>query len=287
MMQKKIMVTGANGQVGKELKEISQNYSSCDFTFLSREDLPLENYNLQKEYFEVIKPDVLINCAAYTAVDKAEEFRDLAFLINGEAVGHLAATCHAYKTRMIHISTDYVFDGNSELPYREDDRVNPVNTYGASKLQGEILALKNNSDCCVIRTSWVYSTYGNNFVKTMLRLMEQKSEINVVNDQKGSPTYAGDLADVLVQIGISEQYVPGIYHYSNKGNISWYDFAREIANEIHSSCKINPISTSQYPTPAKRPFYSAMDLSKIEKVYGISPKPWKESLHQCLHKLNS
>lgn len=285
MMQKKIMVTGANGQVGKELRELSHNCPSCEFTFLSREDLPLENYNLQKEYFHILRPDILINCAAYTAVDKAEEFRDLAFLINGEAVGHLAEMCRDYKTRMIHISTDYVFDGNSIVPYKEDDSLNPVNTYGASKLQGEILALKNYNNCCIIRTSWVYSAYGNNFVKTMLRLMEQRTEINVVNDQIGCPTYAADLADVLVQIGLSEKYVPGIYHYSNQGSISWYDFAKEIAHEIHSSCKINPIPTSQYPTPAKRPFHSAMDLSKIEKVYGISPKPWKESLHLCLQRL--
>ncbi|MFZ9660471.1 MAG: dTDP-4-dehydrorhamnose reductase [Chitinophagaceae bacterium] len=284
-MRKKILVTGANGQVGKELRDISNTNLDCDYTFLSKEDLPIENFNLLHEFFRILQPDILINCAAYTAVDKAEEFRDLAFLINGEAVGQMAAICKEFNTRFIHISTDYVFEGNSIEPYKINDPLKPINTYGASKLEGELLAMTNNPDSSIIRTSWVYSSYGNNFVKTMLRLMGEQQSINVVSDQFGSPTYAADLAEVLLQIGLANQYVPGIYHYSNSGKISWFDFAQEIALKIQSSCKVNPIPTKDYPTPAKRPSNSTMDLEKIEKTYGIHPKPWKESLYTCLGKL--
>lgn len=278
----KILVTGANGQLGKEIKKFSTSFVQFEFVFLSREDMPIHHFGLVRNFFEAYKPQYCINCAAYTAVDKAESEKDLAFQVNGEAVGILAAVCKEYDVKFIHISTDYVFDGTLSVPYREDDVTNPQGVYGASKLEGETLALKFNSDSIIIRTSWVYSGFGKNFVKTMMRLMHDKNEISVVNDQVGSPTYAADLAEAILQIISSGKWVPGIYHFSNEGIISWYDFALAIKEKTNSNCTIHPISTSQYPTPAKRPAWSVLDKSKIQTVFGISLKNWKDSLSVCL-----
>ena len=284
-MRQKILVTGSNGQLGKELKKIETSFPQFDFTFLSREDLPVHHFEMVRSYFNVYHPQYLINCAAYTAVDRAESEKDLAFQINGEAVGVLAAICKKNYTKLIHISTDYVFDGTASTPYKEDSPTNPKSVYGTSKLEGEKQALQFNPDSLIIRTSWMYSEYGKNFVKTMLKLLQENEEISVVNDQVGSPTYAADLADVIMQIIASQNWKAGIYNYSNEGIISWYDFAVAIKELMGSNCRINPIPTSQYPTPAKRPAYSVLDSAKIQEVFSVKLREWKQSLGICISRL--
>lgn len=276
------MVTGSNGQLGKELQQLESSYPQFEFIFLSREDLPIHHFELVRNFFKGYHPQFLINCAAYTAVDRAETEKDLAFQVNGEAVGVLAAVCMEYGTKFLHVSTDYVFDGTSTVPYKEESPTNPQSVYGASKLEGEKEALHYNPESIIIRTSWVYSSYGRNFVKTMMKLMAEKEQLYVVNDQSGSPTYAADLADAIMQIIASGEWVPGIYHFSNEGVTTWFDFAETIRDLIQSSCKVNPIPTSSYPTPARRPAYSVLDKSKITGTYGIVLKDWKDSLKACL-----
>lgn len=285
MNLQKILVTGANGQLGKELKRIAPSFPQFEFIFLSREDMPIHHFELVRNTFNIYKPQYLINCAAYTAVDRAEQEKDLAMQVNGEAVGVMAAICHQSNCRFLHISTDYVFDGKASVPYKEDDPVNPQSVYGASKLEGEKQAIKFDPASIIIRTSWVYSEYGKNFVKTMMKLMSEKEEINVVNDQLGSPTYAADIAEAVMQIISSGRWKSGLYNYSNEGIISWYDFAIAIKELTGSSCKVNPIPTSQFPTPAKRPAWSVLDKSKIRQTFGIEPKSWKASLEFCISRL--
>jgi dTDP-4-dehydrorhamnose reductase len=249
--------------------------------------LPLSDQSAVEKVFQEYEPAYVINCAAYTAVDKAESEKEQANEINGRAVGALATMCKLFGTRLIHISTDYVFNGTASSPLKENDAVDPVNTYGASKLLGEQLALQNNPDTIIIRTSWVYSFYGKNFVKTMIRLMHEKESISVVNDQTGSPTYAADLAAAIMQIISSSKWQGGIYNFSNEGVISWFDFANEIKRLTGSSCHINAVSTLQFPTPAKRPKYSVLDKAKIRATFFIQPKDWKESLKVCIGKLDA
>jgi dTDP-4-dehydrorhamnose reductase len=286
----KIIVTGANGQLGKEIRAIATAYPAYQFIFLSREDLPIHHFETVRNFFEITKPRFCINCAAYTAVDKAEEEKELAFQINAEAVGVLAAVCKKYITQFIHISTDYVFDGTATAPYKEDAVTNPVNTYGATKLKGEQEALQYDPSSIIIRTSWVYSEFGKNFVKTMMKLMSEREELKVVNDQVGSPTYAADLAEAILQIISNSQsainnWHPGIYHFSNSGTISWYDFAVAIKEISGSKCNILPIPSSNFPTPAKRPSYSVFDKQKIQSAFGIVLKDWRNSLADCIEKL--
>jgi dTDP-4-dehydrorhamnose reductase len=285
-----IVVTGASGQLGKELSELAALYLQFNFIFLTKKDLPIEESEAVRNFFKSNRPQYCINCAAYTAVDKAKSEKELAFLINGEAVGVLAEACKENNTNFIHISTDYVFDGMATIPYKEESPTNPQSVYGASKLEGEKRAMQLNPDSIIIRTSWVYSEFGKNFVKTMMKLMGEKDEINVVNDQIGSPTYAHDLAECILQIIISDfksqtSNSEGIYHFSNNGIISWYDFAIAIKELIGSSCKINPITTEYFPTPAKRPAYSVLDKTKIQQTFSIKLKDWKESLADCLQKI--
>jgi dTDP-4-dehydrorhamnose reductase len=279
----KIVVTGGNGQLGKELQEISSSYPQFEFYFLTREDMPIDQFELVRNYFSALKPAYCINCAAYTAVDKAESEKNLAFLINGEAVGVLAAICKEYDTKFIHISTDYVFNGEATYPYTENFPTDPINVYGASKLEGERNAMQFNPDSIVIRTSWVYSSYGKNFVKTMMRLMNEKDEIKVINDQVGSPTYAADLAEVILQIILD--WKPGIYNFSNEGIITWYEFAVAIKEIINCPCDIKPIITAEYPTPARRPGYSVLDKTKIQETFDVQLKNWTERLTICIEKI--
>lgn len=278
----KVLVTGANGQLGKELRQLEKAWPQFDFLFLSREDLPIHHFELVRNYFEAVHPNYLINCAAYTAVDKAESEKELAYQINAEAVGVLAAICQQQHCRFIHISTDYVFDGTAKRPYNEDDPCSPQSVYGASKCEGEKLALQFNPDSIIIRTSWVYSSFGKNFVKTILRLLQEKPSLSVVNDQFGSPTYAADLAEAILSIISAKYWKPGIYNYSNSGNISWYDFAVAIAELQRSAVPIEGISTDQYPTPARRPAFSVLDKTKITQAFGVPIKDWRESLARCL-----
>ena len=280
-----VLVTGANGQLGKELQQLEKKWPSFRFLFLSREDLPIHHFELVRNFFKASMPSVLINCAAYTAVDKAEQEPLLARQVNAEAVGVLAAVCAANQCRFIHISTDYVFDGTATSPYKEQDLTAPQSVYGQTKLEGERQALLANPQTLIIRTSWVYSSFGKNFVKTIIRLLQDKPQISVVQDQLGSPTFAADLANAILQIISSNNWIPGIYNYSNSGIISWYQFAQEIGKLVGSSTPIKGISTAEYPTPAKRPAWSVLDTSKIVSTYGVTIKNWKESLGQCIREL--
>jgi dTDP-4-dehydrorhamnose reductase len=286
MEKNRILVTGADGQVGMELRMLAAAYSQFDMVFLSRKDLSIEDPAAISNVFESANPAYCINCAAYTAVDKAETEKALAIAVNAEAVGLLAAACRKFQTKLIHISTDYVFDGNSSIPLKEDDPTSAVNWYGVSKLKGEKLALAEQPETIIIRSSWIYSEFGNNFVKTMIRLMKEKESVKVINDQVGSPTYAADLAEAILKIISSGQFIPGIYHYSNEGRTSWYEFAETIAELIRTECKVIPIPGSEYPTAAKRPRFSLLDKSKIRSVYALAIPGWKESLSKCLLKMN-
>ena len=280
-----ILVTGSNGQLGNEIKILSKKFASYNFLFAPRQEISIENSESLQSFFGKNKIDYCINCAAYTAVDKAETEKEKAFAINADAVGNLATICSEYQTKLIHISTDYVYDGNVHVPLKEENAVGPVNVYGASKLKGEELALNTNPSALIIRTSWVYSSFGNNFVKTMLRLFREKEEINVINDQIGSPTYAADLAAVIMNFIEKTQQgetFSGIVNYSNAGITNWYEFAKEIKSLVNSNCKINPIPTSSYPTPAKRPLYSVLDTSKIKNCLQLEIPSWQESLKKCI-----
>jgi dTDP-4-dehydrorhamnose reductase len=286
MYSAKIFVTGANGQLGRELRVLAEDSPQFNFFFFDRATFPTEDPDASRVFLAREKPQWLINCAAYTAVDKAESEKETAFEINGDAPGYLADACRRLNTRLIHISTDYVFDGASATPLKETDPTDPINTYGASKLEGERQALRRHPDgSLIIRTSWVYSEFGNNFVKTMIRLMKERPAINVVNDQIGSPTYAGDLAAALLHIIGYPAFTPGLFHYSNEGKISWYDFALAIRDALGSACAVNPIPTAQYPTPAKRPRYSLLDKTRIREIYEVPLPDWHPSLLACLRKL--
>jgi dTDP-4-dehydrorhamnose reductase len=281
-----ILVTGSNGQLGSELQQCSLKFGQHHFYFTTRKEMAMEDENAINVFFEKNKIDYCINCAAYTAVDKAETEQDKAFAVNAYAVENLAKACKRFNAKLIHISTDYVFNGMSAIPYTETDTTDPVNLYGASKLKGEQLATDILPNVVIIRTSWVYSTYGNNFVKTMIRLMSERDNLNVVDDQVGAPTYAADLAQVIIQIinlcEDGDKWQPGIYHYSNEATISWFDFAVEIGHQLKSNCKVNPIPTTSFSTPAKRPSYSLLNTGKIKKVFNISTPEWKESLNVCI-----
>lgn len=280
-----ILVTGANGQLGSELRTLAASQSQHQFLFTDRDEVDITDAQQVAKCFAEFKPHFCINCAAYTAVDKAETDQEVAYKINALAVKNLAEACTATGARFLHVSTDYVFDGQGTAPYKEDHPTNPVSVYGKTKLQGEQDALAANKDVIIIRTSWVYSEHGHNFVKTMLRLMQSRPELGVVADQWGSPTYAADLAEAILYIVNSGTWKPGIYHYSNAGAITWHDFAQAIQEGSGFDCKVNAITTADYPTPASRPAYSVMDTQKIQEVYGIRLKDWKESLQVCLQKL--
>ena len=281
-IKKNILVTGANGQLGQEFAQLENKFPAYNFIFVTKEELSITDENAVNIFIKNNAIDVCINSAAYTAVDKAETERELATTVNTTAVGNLAKACKNYNAKFIHISTDYVFNGTATNPYLENQQTDPVNFYGQTKLSGELNALKENEETIIIRTAWVYSSYGNNFVKTMMRLMKERESIGVVNDQFGCPTYAADLARAIMQIIISNNFISGIYHYSNKGKISWYDFAKEISLQIESHCVVNGITTAQFPTPAARPSYSVLDTTKITDTFNIIIPEWKDSLKKCL-----
>lgn len=285
-MKKLILITGSNGQLGNECRVLSETYPKYNFLFVSKQDLSIDNITAVEDLFSNNNIDYCINCAAFTAVDLAETEIETAYNINATAVGNLAKCCQKYNARLIHISTDYVFNGEKKIGYLETDTTGPINVYGASKLEGEKIALTENPASIIIRTSWVYSSFGKNFVKTMMRLMQEKTEINVVSDQIGKPTYAHDLAKVIFDIiEKEEKVIPGIYHYANEGIISWYEFAQEIKNIANYSCKINPISSASYIVPAKRPHYSILNTDKIVLNFGIKIPEWKDSLQKCMSLL--
>jgi dTDP-4-dehydrorhamnose reductase len=280
-----VLVTGKNGQLGNELQVLAPKYPAYSFYFTDVEELDITDERKVSLFFETYNPAICINTAAYTAVDKAESDRERALKINGDAVATLAASCKKVSARFVQVSTDYVFDGKATTPYTEEHLVSPVNYYGYTKLKGEEAAVANYLETIVIRTSWVYSFFGNNFVKTMMRLMKERECISVVNDQFGSPTYAADLAEAIMQVATAPEVYPGIYHFSNEGVINWFDFAVEIKKQCSFTCSINAVDTSGYPTPAKRPAYSVMSKEKIKRVYDIKLKNWKTSLQKCIDLL--
>ena len=283
-----ILVTGSQGQLGSELKTLAHKYL-YNFTFIDVEDLDLTNEQLVDDYFAAHSFDFCINCAAYTAVDQAESDIVMARAVNEYAVAHLATACNYHQVVLIHISTDFVFNGKASIPYTEDMIPDPVNQYGATKLAGEEKAIAINRRSIILRTSWLYSSFGKNFVKTMLRLGREKKSLNVIFDQVGTPTYAADLAFAIltaiqriIQTPENEDPLFGIYHFSNEGVASWYDFAKEIFHIKGVTCEVNPVRTEKFPTPAKRPHYSVLDKQKVKNTFGISIPYWKESLRTCL-----
>ena len=284
---KKILVTGANGQLGQCLQKISSQFEEFEFIFTDSETLDITNKEEVNDFFWQNAPDFCINAAAYTAVDLAETDIEKAFLVNADGTENLAEACAENNAQFIHVSTDYVFDGENNLAYTEEDFTNPLGVYGASKLAGDELALEVNPCSVILRTSWVYSEFGKNFVKTMLSLFATKEELSIVADQFGQPTNANDLAEAIMKIIKSEKITPGIFNFSNLGRISWFDFAEKIAELSDAKIKLNAIETSQYPTPAKRPKNSVLDLDKISKTYAIQLKPWEESLEDCVQILQN
>nr|WP_321266203.1 dTDP-4-dehydrorhamnose reductase [uncultured Sulfurimonas sp.] len=281
-----ILITGSNGQVASELRELASEYH-YNFFFKDKNSLDITNEKDTKEFVDTNNINIIINCAAYTAVDKAEAEENLADAINHLAVKNLAQISKEKNIKLIHISTDYVFDGKNHKPYLESDATSPNSIYGKTKLDGEKAMIKiNPKDSLIIRTSWVYSSYGSNFVKTMLRLAKEKNELGVIYDQVGTPTYAKDLAKTILEIlpNITNEKVE-IYHYTNEGVLSWYDFAKEIIKMAKRECFIKPIETKEYPTPASRPHYSLLNKSKIKKEFNITIPFWKDSLDACLRAL--
>jgi dTDP-4-dehydrorhamnose reductase len=282
---KKILVTGANGQLGSELRDLSSRYTDFQFIFLTREQLDISSKDSVDAVIAVHTPDYFINASAYTAVDLAEDEETKAFAVNADGAGYIAEACKKINCKLIHISTDYVFDGSSKRPYVEDDVVSPLGAYGRSKLAGEHACLDNDPDCIIIRTSWVYSVHGKNFVKTMKKLLTEREEIGVVADQYGCPTYAKDLAEAIMHIISCGVWKPGIYHFCNEGAITWFEFAREIKDLIGSKCNILPLTTEQYPVKATRPKFSVMNTDKIVASFNIHKKDWKSSLKACVERL--
>ena len=283
--KQRIVITGASGQLGQELKVLLDQDVSKECFFLDRKQLPLDQTPIIQDILSMYQPDFIIHAGAYTAVDLAESERDLANQVNHLASEEIAQYCRVHGTKLIAISTDYVFDGNSSIALTEDAAVSPINVYGETKLNGEQAIQKWCPEAIIIRTSWVYSTFGKNFVKTMIRLMTERDEIGVINDQIGSPTYAKDLAVAIQEIIDSDVWQGGIYHYSNEGEISWYDFAVAIRDIKGLSCQINAIPTTAYPTPARRPRFSLLEKSKIKCIFAVKVPDWKHSLTACLEHL--
>ena len=281
---KKILITGAGGQLGSEIRFLSTQYSDREFVFTDYQELDITDREAVLAFIEQGQYYAVINCAAYTAVDKAESDKEKAYLINETGAAYLAEAAAKIGAKFVHISTDFIFDGTHSTPILEDDKPGPLSVYGASKLAGEIAVLKANPDCLMFRTSWVYSSYGGNFVKTMLRLCTERENLSVIFDQIGTPTYARDLAQVILGTldKAIEEKISGVYNYSNEGVASWYDFAIAIRDIAGLTTKIAPIETTQYPTPAVRPKYSVLNKKKVKATFGIEIPYWRESLMTCM-----
>ncbi len=284
---KQILVTGCKGQLGNELQDLASKYEdSCHFYFTDKEELDITDRKAVYSFIENNHISIVINCAAYTAVDKAEENEQLCDLLNHIAPGYLAEAVDAVGGSMIQVSTDYVFDGTSPgIPYKEEDATHPKSVYGRTKLLGEESVIRSCAGSMVIRTAWLYSTYGNNFVKTMIRLGKEREQLGIIFDQVGSPTYARDLARTIMQI-VEKGIVPGVYHFTNEGTCSWYDFTKTIHRlEGIDHCKVMPLHTEEYPTAAERPHFSVLDKTKIKTTFGIEVRWWEEALKECIKEL--
>ena len=288
MSIQKVLVSGANGQLGWELAQAAKLFPNFEFVFVDRNAMDLSNPSELSSIVNLFAPDAIINTAAYTAVDKAESENELAHTINAEAVATLARIAKQKNIPFITFSTDYVFNGNATSPYLTDTKLEPVNFYGKTKADGEQMAMAENENTIIIRTSWVFSSHGNNFVKTMMRLMKERDSLNIVGDQKGRPTYAKDLAHATIQILIAlnkGKQISGIYHYANAGETTWFGFAEKIKALTGLECDLKAITSDQFPTPAKRPNYSVLDTSKIENDLGIEIPSWEIALKQCINQL--
>ncbi|GAA3777044.1 dTDP-4-dehydrorhamnose reductase [Corallibacter vietnamensis] len=280
-----VLITGSNGQLATCIKDLERQHPNLSFIYTNSSQLDLTNQEAINLFFETNKIDWCINCAAYTAVDKAETDTEKAFKVNEQGPKHLALACNNHNVKLIHVSTDFVFDGSKSSPYNEEDQTKPLGVYGTSKLQGE-LAIKDVMNAFfIVRTSWLYSEHGNNFMKTMLRLAQTNKELNIVADQVGTPTYAKDLAGALLRIITSNSNKYGVYHYSNEGVTSWYDFAKAIFDISEIEIKVNPIPSKEFPTPAKRPSYSVLDKQKIKENLNIETLYWRERLKTAIKNL--
>lgn len=287
---KTILVTGANGQLGNSIRLLADRHPQYQFLFTDVDTLDITDAAAVKAAVQDNQVNYIINCAAYTAVDKAEDNEELCRRLNSYAVGLLGKAAHEAGAKMIHISTDYVFSGTSCLPYKETDDTRPVSTYGRTKLAGEEVLMEVCPDAVIVRTAWLYSEFGSNFVKTVLRLGKERNELGFVFDQIGSPTYAGDLAAAIMAIVVSDErdaFIPGIYHYSNEGVCSWYDFTVKILEIAGINSRVHPIETKDYPTRAVRPPYSVLNKSKIKQTYGITVPHWEVSLRVCMERLTT
>ena len=288
MSIQKILVTGANGQLGWELSQLSFSFPQYQYSFVDRAILDLSKPESIQSVLDTCQPDVIINTAAYTAVDKAETEKELAYTVNAKSVEVMAAYAALKHIPFISFSTDYVFTGTATEPYTTETTIAPLNYYGSTKADGESLAIAANPDTIIIRTSWVFSSHGNNFVKTMMRLMKERESLNVVSDQKGRPTYAKDLAIAtmkMIEAIDAGKKIKGIYHFANQGETTWFDFAKKIQATAGLTCELNPIQTADFPTPAKRPSYSVLDTNKIEKDLGIQIPHWETALQICYQEL--
>ena len=283
----KILVTGAKGQLGSELQVLLKDYSQFEWVFTDREELDLCDLEHLASKITRINPQFIINCAAHTAVDCAETELELSDILNHQAVAVLAKWSQNNNCKLLHVSTDYVFDGTAAIALTETAVTNPINVYGVTKLTGEKACVQENPNSIIIRTSWVYSSFGSNFVKTMSKLMQERATLNVVNDQIGSPTYAADLAQAIMDILTHGNWQAGIYHFSNEGEISWYEFALAIKGIGGFDCEISGIPAADYPTPAQRPEYSLLDKSKIKAIFGVLVPDYKESLRKCMGLLRN
>lgn len=282
----KILVTGSNGQLGNEVNVLSKANTQHEFVFTDVAELDICDAKAVNDFVEKIRPDFIVNCAAYTAVTKAENDLDLSRRINCDAVSNLGAAAKKFGAKVIHVSTDYVFDGTAHLPYTEDITPNPKTVYGITKLEGEEALKKSGCSFVILRTSWLYSSFGNNFVKTMIRLGKEKERLTVIYDQIGDPTYAADLAAAIMKIINAKSFVEGIYHFSNEGVCSWYDFTKIIHHLAGvTTCDVQPIATKDYPDKTPRPFYSVLDKSKIKATYQIQIPYWVDSLRRCIDLL--
>jgi len=283
---KNILVTGANGQLGNEIQTLSADYPQYSFFFTDVDTLDICDKEAVNNYFIKNPIDLIINCAAYTAVDNAEDNKELAGKLNHTAPGYLAEIAQKNNGSIIHVSTDYVFDGTNHIPYKEDQKTCPASVYGDTKLKGEQKVMENCPKAMIIRTSWLYSSFGNNFVKTMIRLGKERESLGVIFDQIGTPTYARDLALSILKI-VDKGIVSGVYHFSNEGVCSWYDFAITIHKLASiTNCKVNPLHTEDYPTKARRPYYSVLDKTKIKSTFGLDIPHWEKSLEECMQYLN-
>lgn len=282
-----ILVTGCNGQLGNEMQEAAKRFPSFQYIYTDVAELDICDKNTLDAFVKENGVNIIVNCAAYTAVDKAEDDIELCYKINRDAVRNIGEVASENNLKVVHVSTDYVFDGTNYLPYTEDLPVCPATVYGKSKLEGEQALMGTCGQAVILRTAWLYSSFGNNFVKTMIKLGTERDSLNVIFDQIGTPTYAADLADAILCLLSNETFVPGIYHYSDEGVCSWYDFTKTIHRIANVTCNVQPIETKDYPARTPRPHYSVLNKSKIKSTYNISIPHWEESLEKCINLMQN